>query len=493
MDAVATAEIGPAMTGCAGESAGERVARVAVVGGGLAGLAAAVALRQHGLEVALFEARRRLGGRAGSFCDPRFGDWIDHGQHVAMGCCTNLADFGRRTGIAGDFQTHRRLHFIGPDGRRHDFSAAGWLPAPLHLVPGLLRLRYLSLRDRLGIAAAIARLAGRAGHDPADATTIGQWLHRQGQSPQAIEQFWSAVLVSALSETVDRASLAAARKVFLDGFLTSARAYELEIPQDPLSEIYDRRVGAWLEAHGVEVHRSVRVRRIEGDGRRAGSILLADGSRRRFDFFVAAVPWRAVRGLLVDPLREAIPALSGLDCLQPAPITALHLWLDRPITGLPHAVLVGRLGQWLFNKGVRALGPNPPQTAHYYQVVISASQGLKGRKRADVLGQVRGELEAIWPAAGQARLLHWRMLTEPEAVFSIRPGIDRLRPPQPTPVPNLMLAGDWTATGWPATMEGAVRSGYLAAQAILESLGVRRPVLAPDLPRARLTRWLFPG
>jgi len=469
---------------------------VAIVGGGLAGLAVAVALCERGLRVALFEARRRLGGRAGSFRDPRSGQQLDRCQHVSMGCCTNLADFCRRTGIAGAFRRHRRLHFIGPRGTRHDLAAVGWLPAPLHLLPGLLRLGYLRLGDRLSILRAMARLARLPQdrlEDAGQPATIGRWLRGCGQSEEATGGFWSVVLVSALSETLDRASLAAARKVVVDGFLASARAYELEIPAVPLAEIYDHRLGDWLTAQRVEVHRGTRVRQIEGNGGGAEALRLADGSRRAFDFFVAAVPWRKVRGLLAEPLGAAIPSLERIGEIHPAPITAVHFWFDRPITPLPHAVLVGRLGQWVFNKGPRPLPDASARPAHGYQVVISASHGLAGRRREEVVAQVRGELEAIWPEARRATLLAWRMVTEPEAVFSVRPGLDRLRPAQQTPVANLMLAGDWTATGWPATMEGAVRSGHLAAEAILRALGREQAILAPDPAMGCVARCLIRG
>lgn len=452
---------------------------VAVIGGGLAGMAAAVAASEQGLRVEVFEARRRLGGRAGSFCDPQSGELIDHCQHVSLGCCTNLADFCRRTGIADAFQRHRRLHFFGPDGSRHDFCAAGWLPAPLHLLPGLMGLGYLTWPDRLRIARTMLRLARSDSLDAQDSRSIGQWLREQGESEQAIERFWSVVLVSALSETVEHASLAAARKVFVDGFLASPRAYEVEIPRVPLGEIYDRRLAAWLTEHGVRVHLGTRVAQIEGTPDRAAALILADGTRRSFDWFVVAVPWRQVRPLLAPPLFGAIPALEHVDQIQSAPITAVHLWFDRPITPLPHAVLVGRLSQWVFRKG-----------GDCYQVVISASHELKGRKREEVVAQVRGELEALWPETRRANLLHWRMVTEPEAVFSVRPGLDRIRPAQQTPVPNLMLAGDWTATGWPATMEGAVRSGYLAVEALLAAFEKNQRLLIPDVPHSRLVRLL---
>ena len=442
---------------------------VAVVGGGLAGLAAAVRLAEQGLHVEVFEARPRLGGRAASFRDPKSGMLVDRCQHVSMRCCTALADLCRRTGMADCFQRHRRLHFFGPDGTRCDFAAAWWLPAPLHLLPALLRLKYLCLRDRLGIARAMFRLARDQTGKVDETTTVGAWLRAQGQSEAAIAGFWSVVLRNALAETVDRASLAAARKVFVDGFLASRRAYELELPTMPLAELFDHRLGDWLTNRGVTVHRGCRVRRIDGDGRRAAGLVLGDGSQREFDFFVLAVPWHRVSKLLSSPILEAIPALGDLSQIQPVPITAIHLWFDRPITDLPHAVLVGRLGQWVFRDEEIARQARPL----HYQVVISGSGELNQRRREEVLAQVRSELEAIWPAARAAQLVRWRMVTEPAAVFSMRPGIQRLRPPQQTPVANLALAGDWTATGWPATMEGAVRSGNSAAEVTLRAAADR--------------------
>ena len=437
---------------------------VAVVGGGLAGMAAAAALRQRGLHVELFEQRKRLGGRAASFQDPKTGQLIDHCQHVSMGCCTGLADFCRRTGISGCFRRYRRLHLFGPDGKRRNFAASRLLPAPLHLVPGLMRLDYLTCRQRLGIVRTMRRLAREPLHDARHEETIGAWLRRHGQSDRAIERFWSVVLVGALGERVDRASLAAAGKVFVDGFLASRGAWELEVPRLPLGEIFDRRAGTWLAGHGVVLHRGTPVKQIDGDASRATAVVLSDGTRREFDFIVAAVPWRRVRPLFGRAMLAAMPALDGVEEIQPAPITAVHLWFDRPITSLPHAVLVGRLSQWLFGGGRSDRG-------HYYQVVISASHALVGRDREEVLGQVRHELGEIFPAAGDGQLLHWRVITHPAAVFSVTPGIERFRPAQQTPIANLLLAGDWTATGWPATMEGAVRSGQLAADAVLQALG----------------------
>jgi squalene-associated FAD-dependent desaturase len=426
---------------------------LAIVGGGLAGMAAAAAACQRGWRVELFERAPKLGGRAGSFLDPVAGEVIDYCQHVGMGCCTELLDFVGRVGVADCFERTRTLHFIGPTGRQHDFTPCRCLPAPLHLLPGFLKLSYLSWGERWGIARTLAKLV------PLDNTTsgdIGSWLRSQNQSENAIERFWSVVLTGALGETVDRASLTAAQKVFRDGFWNVRGACDLLLPKLPLVEIFHDRAGRWLAEHGVDIHcgASNTVRRIETDGRRARSLVLADGTHRTFDACIVAVAWRQWPRLVASGQWSVV---SGTQQLESAAITAVHLWFDRPIAELPHAVLVGRLGQWLFTK-LRDGGQQ------YCQVVISASHRIARRTCDAWIADIRRELETLWPAARQAKLLHARAVTQSAAVFSVTPESDRFRPPPQTPLENLFLAGDWTATGWPATMEGAVRSGRRAAE-----------------------------
>lgn len=466
------------------------LASVAVIGGGLAGLATAVRLREAGLVVELFEARRRLGGRAGSFLDPASKEWVDYCQHVGMACCTNLADFCRRIGVADRFTRYSRLHFFGPDGRRHDLAGSRWLPAPLHLAPSLLRLGYLSWRERISVARAMLRLARTPAQDSETSPTIGEWLQAQGQSPRAMELFWGVVLVSALGEKLERASLTAARKVFVDGFLSNRGTYQVDVPQAPLSEIFGESIGTWLRERGAAIHVGAEVARLHPRGERIASLELADGSRRDFDQFVVALPWRRVNSVLPVDFGTRIPELSRLGEIEASPITGIHLWFDRSFTDLPHAVLVGRLSQWLFNRARGAARDDLPGE-HYYQVVISASRDISSRSRDEVLMEVLDDLRTVWPAARSAKPLRSRVVTEHEAVFSARPGLDELRPLQRTPISNLFLAGDWTRTGWPSTMESAVRSGYLAAEGVLAAL--RRPtsLLAPDLPREWLARWLL--
>ncbi|MCL4193769.1 MAG: hydroxysqualene dehydroxylase HpnE [Thermoguttaceae bacterium] len=457
--------------------------RVGVVGGGLAGLAAAVALTRRGVAVELFEARRMLGGRAGSFCDPQSGELVDHCQHVAMGCCTNLDDFCQTTGAADCFERRRRVEFIGLNGRRCALAAHPLLPAPLHLAPSLLGLSYLSLRDRWQTVRILGRLA-RVPRGARDEIAFGEWLDRQKVTAEARQRFWSVVIVSALSETLERVSVGAARQVFVDGFLAARRAYELRVPRVPLGEIYDRRVAQWLGERGAIVHTATRIRRLDGTADRISGMVMPDGSRRAFNYYVLAVPWRIAPTLLDEGVRWRLPMLEGAARLEAASITSVHVWVDRPIEGARDAALVGRLGQWVFDRGPTAGG-------YHYQVVISASHALVGGDREAVFCQMWKELVEVWPEAERSRPIRWRVLEYPEAVFSPRPGIDQLRPDQRTPIGNLALAGDWTATGWPATMEGAVRSGYLAAEAVLAAIGDPRLVLVADLPRGWLARRLF--
>jgi squalene-associated FAD-dependent desaturase len=458
---------------------------VAIVGGGLAGLAAAVVLVQRGCHVELFEARRRLGGRAGSYVDRAGGEQIDHCQHVAMGCCTNYLDFCHQTGIADLFERHEKLHFFGPDSRRSDFHPSRWLPAPLHLAGPLLGLKFLTPADKLGIARSMLRLMRTTPTDAPGGPSVYEWLQQDGQNATAIERFWQVVLVSALGESLDRASLAAARKVFLDGFLAHRDACHVIIPRVSLGELYDVRVAEWLRTRGVVIHIETAVTTVIGIADRVSGIRLADDSERQFDFVILAVPWQRVSELLSPELCNVIDPHERFASLTGSPITGVHLWFDRQLTDLPHAVLVGRLAQWIFSRRFA-----PERGEYYYQVVISASRNLAGRDRQAVIDEVLADLRAVFPAAYKAKLVRWQLITEQDAVFSIRPGTSALRPAQQTPVPNLLLAGDWTATSWPATMEGAVRSGYLAAEALLVQVGRPERIVVPDLPRGWLVRFL---
>ena len=240
--------------------------------------------------------------------------------------------------------------------------------------------------------------------------------------------------------------------------MASREASQLVLPRLSLGDIFHERVGRRLAERGVRVHLNTPVRRIEGDRRRIEALVLDDGSRRPFDAVVVAVPWQRVRQLFDENLLAAMPKMNDVERIEQAAITAVHLWFDRPLMPLDHAVLLGRLGQWVFSS--RA----PETHQHHYQVVLSASHRLAPRSHDELVADVLRELEAIWPGA---KLLHSRVVVQAAAVFSCVPGMDRLRLPQETPIGNLALAGDWTSTDWPATMESAVRSGRQAVDVIV--------------------------
>lgn len=477
---------------------------VIVIGGGLAGLAASVALAETGVAVTLLESRPRLGGRASSFEDAATGELIDNCQHVAMGCCTNFLNFCRVTGLDSSFRVEEQLTFVGPpdpSGRQQPkfcrFSATPFLSAPYHLGWALWRLSYLSWRDKFAIGRGLFSLLGHQLYR-SDRTTFADWLRRHRQPAGAIEYFWNVVLVSALSESLDRISVAAARKVFVDGFLANRDGWKISLPTVPLNELYSGKLTQWLTSHGVEVRLKSGVERLIVENNRVTVVELRNGERLSAQHFVLAVPQHRARSLLPTEWRDKSP-FDRIELLETAPIASVHLWFDRPITTLPHAVLVGRVSQWVFNRGQRSevrghkkdspLAPRP-LPLFYYQVVISNAHEVAKRPQAEVIADVVAELKAIWPEAASAELRHSRMIIEHTAVFSPLPGSEEFRPPQQSPIANLQLAGDWTQTGWPATMEGAVRSGFLAAENIARLLGRDARMLQPDLPASWLT-WCF--
>lgn len=450
---------------------------IAVVGGGVAGLAAAAALAAAGRTVCLYEARRQLGGRAASFYDEAGGHWIDYCQHVSLGCCTELDALFRRTGVSDCFRTYRRLHFFTPDGTRCDLEPLCWLPAPLHLLPALLSWKALSFRERLALANCLWRLV----HCPRkqEPESFESWLVRQHQPAAVIERFWQPVLVSALGEELNRVGFSQARKVLADAFLGSRTGLRLAVPLLPLRNILDIKLAAWLESRGVSVHRGATVEHIhcreQGGVLRAARICV-DGRERAVDSVVLAVSWRRAAHLFERDLAERMGLIAATQ-LETSPITGVHLWIDRAITELHHAVLLGRLSQWLFRPAFSS--PNDaagldaqntrttPRPTFYHQVVISASRSLAARPKEEVLSAVWQDLCAVFPAARDARVLHYRVVTDPHAVFSPTPRNELLRPASHTVVENLALAGDWVQTGWPATMESAARSGAQAARIVL--------------------------
>lgn len=436
-----------------------------VIGGGLAGLAAASALAPRGYRVTLLESRNRLGGRAGSFTDAATGQVIDACQHVSMGCCTNFAQFCKTVGVDHLLARQTTLYFMTPDCRVSRFGADR-LPAPWHLGRTFATAHYLTVGEKLRIGWGLWRLM----REPADSDLpFHDWLLKNRQTERTIERFWGLVLVSALNESVDRIGLRYARKVFRDGFVTHPRGFEVQVPTVPLDRLYGDELRAWFDRHGIEVRLNDAVREIVVEGDRVTAVHLRSGERMTADVYVSAIPFDRLLDLLPAALVEREAYFANLKRLEVSPITSVHLWWDRPIMRLPHVVLIDCLGQWVFNRG------------EYIQVVVSAARPLRSLGREEVERRIVDEVRRLFPAARSASLVRSRVVTEHAATFSAVPGVDRWRPSQRSPIANLFVAGDWTATGWPATMEGAVRSGYLAVEAVLASTGRPAAIVQPGL------------
>jgi squalene-associated FAD-dependent desaturase len=420
-----------------------------VIGGGLAGLAATAALADDGIQVRVFEARGFLGGRATSYPFPSpdgVPEVIDNCQHILLGCCEKLLDFYGRLGVAGKVRFDRGYHFLEPGGRLSTLTS-GFAPAPLHFAGSLARLKFLDAREKLALARALMALRRDIRtRDELDRITMREWLDAQRQPNRLIERFWKPVLVSAVNEDLDHMAASHGFQVLKTGMLGGAQASAMGVPSVPLGELYDARV--WESYKNVSIELRKPVSEVlfgenEVEGVRAGARI------ERADYYVSALPWHRAATLLA-PL--AIPA----GAFGQSPITGIHLWFDRPVTHLPHAVLLDGTLHWMFNKG----------DGRYLLLVVSASRDLVKKSRVEVVEGAVRELAGYLPAVRDAHLEKAHVIKEVKATFSARPGLDALRPAARTRYRNLFLAGDWTATGWPATMEGAVRSGYLAAEAI---------------------------
>ncbi len=412
-----------------------------IVGGGLAGLAAAAALGSIGFEIELHEARPFLGGRATSFpLNPAAEDseHIDNCQHVLLRCFTNLLDFYRRGGVEEKIRFYDRLYFVRPGGAT-DILKPGRLPAPAHLLGSLLGFKGLTFADKRSIFRALGAMRRERNRADLDTVTMADWLASKGAAGNAVERFWRPILVSALNEDPERASARPAFQVFLEGLMATRESYEMGIPAVPLGELYS---AGSAERFGERVRFHLRspVERIDPNDRAA-------------DFYISAVPFERVNALVPE---LALP----LEKFEHSPITGIHLWFDREVTDLPHAVLLDRTMQWMFRK-----------SANYVQCVVSASRSLVPLSREAIIETARRELVEFFPAAHDAKLVKAHVIKEARATYSIAPGLEAHRPPTATKYPNVFLAGDWTRTGWPATMEGAVRSGYQAAEAVARAAG----------------------
>ncbi len=459
---------------------------VVVAGAGVAGLSAAAALAQTGARVTVLERRPYVGGRAYSYEHPALEEVVDS-QHVLLGCCTNLIDFCARAGVADRIRWYDEQTFLTPTGGRSRIELSG-LPAPLQYTGSFLGMTTLGLADKLAIARGLAGLArGERGDDH---ESVAAWYRRTGQTGGAVRHFWEPIVLATLNDSAADSSMRYGAKVFYELFLKTRTGGRLGIPTVPLSEFYGAGA-AWVESLGAEMRLRSGVERLEqgADGR--WTVICGEATYTA-DSVVLALPFeqtqRLVEGLQVrdaDAEGVRVELLGKMARFVHSPFISILLWYDRQISDLDHAWLLDTTIQWFFHKSrIRGWAP---ERGSYVEVVIAGSRTELPKTRAEILGPALAEVQRFFPEAGRAKLLKSGILKEARATFSVTPGLDGARPAQKTSMPGLFLAGDWTQTDWPSTMEGAARSGRLAAGAVY---GKERRFLVPELPTSGLMRWI---
>lgn len=432
-----------------------------VLGGGMAGIAAAVELASRGLRPTLVESRPYLGGRARSFTHQGTGDEIDNGQHLMMGCYRATFKLLETLGTRHLVRLDRalRVEFRQADGRSDTLDAPTSLPAPLNVLAGMLRLRGIDAHEkralvRLGIASKLAR--------PDDGETVERYLDRLGQSRRLCERLWHPIVIATLNTSPDRASAALFVEVMRRAFLASGTSSQLAFPTCGLSRLIEP-AASYIERRGGRVLTGMAVTGIERDAT-GYRLQIKDGESIDAPLLVAALPPRALAPLLSHDLTDAVPDAASIGY---APIVSIYLWYDRPLQELPaFAALIGTQVQWMFNR--RRLGsPINTRFPGLLSCTISAAFEEAATDGADVIAMADRELRGAFPEMNGARLLDALAVKEKHATFEATPAVAARRPAARTRHAGLYLAGDWTATGLPATIEGAVISGYAAAEMLM--------------------------
>lgn len=437
-----------------------------VIGGGLAGITAACELADAGHRVTLYEKRPFLGGRSYSYTDKATGTEVDNGQHVFLGCCTEYIRLLERLGVRDRayLQKRFRVPVIDKVWGTSVLRAAP-LPPPLHLGPSLAGYRSLSPAEKLRAGQALAGIltTDRAKHPELDDITFDHWLREHGQGAHAIAGLWNLIVQPTLNDEASRVSADLALMVFQEGFLRSRDGANVGWAKVGLSKLIGEAARSYIEERGGEVRLGEGVRGVVVEGGRA--VVRAESGVMAADIVVLAVPVQDVAGALPAAVMGD-PFFTRIQQIETSPIVNVHLWYDRPVWGRRFAAFLNTPVQWVFNKS-RLWGLE--DGGQYLDISLSGARDYIDMPNADILQLFTKEMFALFPGTRGAGLTRALVVKQRDATFAARPGVARLRPTQRTPIANLFLAGDWTATGWPATMESAARSGLLAAGAAREA------------------------
>ena len=445
--------------------------RVLIIGGGFAGLAAAVDLVEQGVKVLLLERRAFLGGRAYSLTDKTTGDTVDNGQHLMMGCYHHTLSFLNKIGSTHKlkFQQNPQVDFLSDTEGPASFKCPS-LPAPLHLLAGLFRLESIGWRDRiqaLRVGLALRKLNGNRDH--LANVTVREWLTQLGQTEKMQRRFWDLVAIATLNETPDRASADMFARVLDQAFMHTRQDSTMVIARTGLSDLYTEDARKYIEDRGGEVRLNADAVSINFDGDRAEGVQMRSGEVIKADTMISAVPYFALRRILPEEILASSHSFRNLKEFKSAPIVSINLWYAKPVADLEFAGLLDSRIEWVFNKNAIS-GEGQSGYQHLALVISGAHEAAKLTKDALIELAVT-EMRRFFPAARDQQPIHAFVVREQDATVSHTVGVAHLRPAHQTEFKNFFLAGDWTDTGLPATIESAVQSGHECARLVLIAAG----------------------
>jgi squalene-associated FAD-dependent desaturase len=443
---------------------------VIVIGGGLSGLSAAVDLCSHGRKVVVLEQKHRFGGRAYSYVDKKTGDTVDNGQHLLMGCFKNTKRFFEMIGCLSKLNIQRNLE-VTFHHREKGFVTfrCPSLPSPFHLVVGILRLNTMSIRDRLRLLSLLVRVSRQKERTLInDGMTVDKWLTSCNQTDECKENFWNVIATATLNESPEQASASLFLKVLREAFLNGRDGSVLMIPNKGLSDLYVDDAQRYIHEHGGEVINRTRVRRVIFADQRAAAVELSTARRLRARAFVSSVPLLDVLSVLPKRSGGLPRGIGEKGEISHSGILTINLWLDRQVMDRDFVSLLGSRIQWVFNK--RKIVLDGRDEGSYLSCVISGAGELLSWKNESLVELAVEEVARAYPETRSAKVVHSLVIREKRATLSSSSRMEKFRLPAKTQWRNLFLAGDWTDTGLPSTIESAVTSGFNAARLAREYL-----------------------